>query len=169
MGRGGQSSGGAVSKDPVLVGGRPLAWLRLIWPSAADPFAGPGLPEADRCDFMPRVAEVFGLLQELDASGTQLAPLCRGHLLCPMPGRVASTCFPGRVRVSMVSGQCRAGVGRPGLDQGHAAAAIARTDRSTSASVVRQLDTEMRSLPGAVISAIRRGQQLLRVVIGHLG
>ena len=34
MGRGGQSSGGAVSKDLVLVGGRPLAWLRLIWPPA---------------------------------------------------------------------------------------------------------------------------------------
>ncbi len=27
----------------------------------------------------------------------------------------------------------------------------------------------LESLPGAVISAIRRGQQLLRVVIGHLG
>jgi hypothetical protein len=47
-----------------------LAWLRLIWPRPADPFVGPGLPEADRCDFMPRVAEVFGPLQELDASGT---------------------------------------------------------------------------------------------------
>jgi hypothetical protein len=44
---------------------------------------------------------------------------------------VAYTRFPDRVLVKMVSGQCQADFCRPSVDQGRAAATIARTDRST--------------------------------------
>jgi len=71
---------------------------------SADPFAGPGLPEADGCDVMPRLAEVFGPLRELGAPGAQHAPLGQGRLLYPMPGRVACMCFTGRVRSAWCPG-----------------------------------------------------------------
>ena len=148
MGRGGQScggsSGGAVSKDPVLVGGQALGvaqahlavgplirlLVRVCQKRTAATSCRASRKCSDHCENSMRQA--------------RSARLCQGRLLVPMPGMVASTCFTGSVAVRWCSGQCRAGACRPGLDQGCAAAAIARTDRSTSASVVRQLDTEIR-------------------------
>ena len=70
----------------------------------ADPFVGPGLPEADRCDLVPRVAGAFGhcensVRQARSARrGARAASLSRCPAGSPpraLPAGYGSTLFPG--------------------------------------------------------------------------
>jgi hypothetical protein len=60
----------------------------------ADPFAGPGLPEADGCDVMPRVAEVFGPLQNSMRQARGSRRCARAAFLSRCPARSPPRALP---------------------------------------------------------------------------
>ncbi len=94
-----------VSKDPVLVGGQALGVAQAhLAAGPADPFVGPGLPEADRCDLVPRVAGAFGHCENSVRQARRARRCARAASLsrCPagsppraLPAGYGSTLFPG--------------------------------------------------------------------------
>ena len=95
-----------------------------------------------------------------------------------MPGRAAAAShltdtvavsFPTRLPVGTGNRRAASGRGRYLVPSATCAEPVSRLARRSRVLVSLTGTLTLESLLGAVISAIRRGQQLLRVVIGHLG